>query len=743
MMVWLSMLLFASALQAGEIRGKVIDGLSGEPLARARVLILGSRQIAETAGEGSFIFQGLAEGQFVLRAETVGYRVEERSIQLGGDPVEIEFRLVPDNLTRRESLEVKADRFEVPQAADSAAWSLTGTELRNLSSVLMDDPLRAAQSLPGVVANNDYYSQFSVFGAAVSQVGIYLDGLLLHAPYHTMQGIRDSGSMSNLNGDMIEDLAVLPAAYPARYGDRAGAVLDVRGREGSRQKRTVRATAGMVHAGVQAESPFARGRGTWLAGVRQSYAQYITRRLTDDTTQAVGFFDAQGRVTYRAGQRHAFTIHGLGGKADYDRETSKQRPGLNTLVDGEFRSNLGRAAWDWSPASRTTIQTQGAWIDERFDNLNRDNLELGTGSYGEWVVQSGVSQAWEAGSILEAGFSARRIRGSGTLRQYNSPTVIRSQDSWNGKAWRQGFFVQNRWSRGPLSLTAGLRGDGMELGVPTVFSPTAGASLRFARGWSVQAGFGQYTQYPDISAITSASGGAWLLAERSSQFLLGIERRFGPSMRFRVEGYQRTERDRIARPGNEGRMVDGRVVLPQFAAPYYNSVRAYARGLNAVLQLRSASRLSGWLSYGYGVARARDGVLNVHYWSDDDQRHTAGAAMSYRLRPGSMVSGRWAYGSGQPIPGFFRQEASGAYFLAATRNDLRLPSYRRADVRWSQSWIRDRWKFTLYAEVVNLTNHRNIRLASVDSIDPRTGRVSLTFQRVFPIIPAAGIAFEF
>lgn len=742
-MVLLLVAFAAAAIQDGEVRGRVIDGSSGEPLARARVAALARRQVVETSASGGFVLRGLGTGPVVVSAETVGYRVEQRTIELGAGPVEVEFRLIPDNLTRRETLEVKADRFEVPQAADSAAWSLTGTELRNLSLVLMDDPLRAAQSLPGVVANNDYYSQFSVYGAAVAQVGVYLDGILLHAPFHTMQGIRDSGSMSVLNGEMIDELAVLPAAYPARYGDRAGAVLDVRGREGSRRKRAVRAMAGVVHAGAQAESPFAGGRGSWLAGIRRSYAQYITRRLTEDATQAVGFLDGQARVSYQPGERHRVTLHGLSGKAGYDRDTSRRLPGINTLVDGGFRSNLARAAWEWSPAARSNVTMQGAWIDERFDNLNRDKLQLGTGGYGEWVAQGEVSQAWGAGGVMEAGFSERRIRGGGAIRQYNSPAVIRFQDSWNGKTWRHGGYVQNRWTRGPLGLTAGWRADGMEHGGPAALTPTAGASLRIAQAWSVRAAFGQYVQYPDIAAIAATAGGPRLLAERSTQFLVSIERRLGLPARLRLEAYQRTERDRIARPGLDGRVAGGRVLLPQLAAPLSNSVRAYARGVVAVFQLRSANRLSGWLSYGYGAARARDGTLGVDYWSDDDQRHTAGAVMSYRLRPGSMVSGRWAFGSGQPIPGFFRRDANGAHYLSAERNELRLPAYRRADVRWSQSWIRDQWKFTLYAEVVNLANHRNLRLASVDSIDSRTGRVNLTLQRVFPIVPAAGIAVEF
>lgn len=736
-------LLLATAAQAGEIRGRALDALTGEPLARARIVLSEPRVVAVTAPDGGFSLGSLPAGTLALRAETVGYRVEQRTVELGDAPVELEFRLVPDNLTRRESVEVKGDRFETPQAGDASAWSLTGTELRNLSSVLMDDPMRAAQSLPGVVANNDYYSQFSVFGSAVSQVGVYLDGILLHAPFHTMQGIRDSGSMSVLNGDMIEDLAVFPASWPARYTDRAGAVMDARTRSGSNQKRTVRATAGMVHAGVQAESPFAGGRGSWLAGARQSYAQYMIRRLSDDTAQAVGFFDAQGKLSYRLRERHLFTLHGFAGSADYDRDMSQRRPGVNTLVDGGFRTNLARAAWDWAPRSSTTIQTQAAWIDERFDNLNRDTNPLGNGGYNEWVAQSGISQSWGGQNVLEAGYNARRIRGAGFVRQYNAPAMIRTQDAWGGNAWRQGAFAQNRWMRGPASVTVGFRADGMELGLPLAVSPTAGASLRIGRAWIVQGGVGQYVQYPEISALTSSAGGAWLIPERSTQYLIGLERRLGAGVRIRIEGYQRIERDRIARPSLDGRIVNGRIVLPQFAPAYFNSVRGYARGVQGVIQLRSASRLSGWLSYAYGVARARDGLLGVHYWSDEDQRHTASAVFSYRLWPGSMVSGRYAYGSGQPLVGFYRQDASGVYYLSSERNQLRLTSYRRADARWSQSWLRDRWKLTLYAEVVNLTNHRNLRLASVDTIDPRTGRVSLTIERVFPIVPAAGVAFEF
>ncbi len=42
---------------------------------------------------------------------------------------------------------------------------LAGNELRNLASVLADDPLRAVQSMPGVASNDDFRAQVSIRGA--------------------------------------------------------------------------------------------------------------------------------------------------------------------------------------------------------------------------------------------------------------------------------------------------------------------------------------------------------------------------------------------------------------------------------------------------------------------------------------------------------------------------------------------------------------------------------------------------
>ncbi len=115
---------------------------------------------------------------------------------------------------------------------------------------------------------------------------------------------------------------------------------------------------------------------------------------------------------------------------------------------------------------------------------------------------------------------------------------------------------------------------------------------------------------------------------------------------------------------------------------------------------------------------------------------------SYRLRPTVNLSARWSYGSGFPIRGFYAGSAA-QYRVTATRNDLRLPPYHRLDLRANKTYIRKGWQMTLYAEVVNLYHRRNLRFDDFRSVDARTGVARLGFDRMFPVLPSAGLAVEF
>ena len=111
------------------------------------------------------------------------------------------------------------------------------------------------------------------------------------------------------------------------------------------------------------------------------------------------------------------------------------------------------------------------------------------------------------------------------------------------------------------------------------------------------------------------------------------------------------------------------------------------------------------------------------------------------MKPTVNLSVHSSYGSGFPIPGFFRKEGT-LYYLTNIRNGLRMEPYLRTDVRVNKSWIKDKWKLTLYGELINVANRKNYIFDSFDGYNTKTTQVFMTMDTMFPILPSAGIVFE-
>jgi hypothetical protein len=160
------------------------------------------------------------------------------------------------------------------------------------------------------------------------------------------------------------------------------------------------------------------------------------------------------------------------------------------------------------------------------------------------------------------------------------------------------------------------------------------------------------------------------------------------------------------------------------------------------LQRRSANKLAGWVSYSYLRTKLTDSQTGLSFVADTEQQHLLNVYGSYRFTDTWNLSSVFRFGSGPPIPGFFRQ-AGTTFFLSDRRNEVRLPDYARWDVRVSKAFFFKRWKLTATAEVLNLLNRNNLRYAGFDFFDPGTGRVFGQLDRVLPILPSAGVVIEF
>jgi hypothetical protein len=215
----------------------------------------------------------------------------------------------------------------------------------------------------------------------------------------------------------------------------------------------------------------------------------------------------------------------------------------------------------------------------------------------------------------------------------------------------------------------------------------------------------------------------------------------------RAEFYNRADRDMLFQPYYDPRILNGQVFTPPPLPLYYNSLRGYSRGAEIFLQRSSANRFTGWVSYAYGHTMYTDSISFQRFPSDYDQRHTVSVYGGYRLRPTVNLSMHVGYGSGMPVPGYLRAvgtpgAAGTTYFLTSSRDQTRFAPYQRTDFRVNKAWMHAKWKLTLYGELINLTDRSNYVFESFNSFNSKTGQVSLTIDKTFPILPSAGTVVE-
>src|SRR5260221_11723759 len=394
--------------------------------------------------------------------------------------------------------------------------------------------------------------------------------------------------------------------------------------------------------------------------------------------------------------------------------------------------------------SRLLIASHVAWSREKGSVGNRDRVAISDQYYSDATARSDATFMWTKRSTLDFGGEFHRIRQDGLATQLvYAPELTTTVDRFRGAAHQSGGYVQESivYARG--RLTAGVRRDEHSLSATQVTTPYASVSfeprakIRLALDW------GRYAQFPELNESLSRFARDPLLPERATHYDAALEGRLNDRTRLRLEIYDRQDQDLLARPGLFPRALgDGTIGQAMPAASLLNSQHGYSRGVQLLFQRRTANGFTGWASYAYAHAMITDDVLRLSFPSDYDQRHTVNAYLSRRLRPTVNVSGHFTYGSGMPLPGFYRVD-QGHYTLTRALNGVRAPVYERTDVRLNKDYIHQKFNANLYAGILNLTNHTNRDFDSAGPYDPVTGATSPNFYSMFPILPSVGFLFAF
>lgn len=732
---------------AAAIRVLVVEARTGAPLPGVMVRLLPGNLEQQTDADGRVTLPAPKPGSYRLQVSLVSFAYLERTLVVeAGKPIDLTIPLAEGSGAVEEHVTVRGDEtFGAREPGAVSQSTIGGAEMRDLRGVAMDDPLRAVQALPGVASSNDFSAIFSVRGQAPRKTQMLLDGVPASAALmHTVDN-PEWGSGSLLNGEVLEGATLLRGAYPQRYGGGVGPQLQLRTRNGSTDRVRVQGlVSGSAASGI-VEGPIGRdGRGSWLAEARQSYIGLLVNALQSEEDKASGetgtfwFFDAMAKGNYALTPAHRLEAVALGGYFNLDFEENEPDP--FDMRKGTNRSTVQYVGLQSTFGPRLVLQQRGYVVTNRMTGSNQDREILATNSLQTFGYRADLTATLASAWSIDAGGSVDTTRQKFENLAVPVGQDVYQREHYDARANAQSAYAQVRW-QGPhaVSVSAGNRIDHASLSDSVTSSPWAQAEWALTPDTLVRGGIALAHEAPTIEQARGLYAGTALKSERVWTTDFSVERRLHGSTRVVGTVFTRRERDVIFRRDAEPRLVNGVEVPSSTTTRFENALRGSSHGYEIMLQRRTAGRVNGWVSYAYAKTEYRDPLRGETFRGDYDQPHTFNAHLTYRISHKQNIGVKYTYGSNFPVRGYYRagpilddDDKTPTYVVGGVRNETRLPLYSRVDLRYNRTFTYGRSRMTLFAEVMNLTNHANFGPTGVGAV-----------EKMFPLLPSAGLLWEF
>ncbi len=551
------LLLYSQSLlgqSAGTIRGKVVDVQTREPLAGAVIRLEKTSYGAVADANGNYVIADVPAGNYLIKVSLIGYEeLEEAHKVEAGKTLVLNFEL-REKAIQSEEVQVIADATRQAQEDPrTSVYKITPRQSKILAGGL-EDIMRSLQAIPGVLAQNDFSSQLFIRGSGPDQNLMVIDDIEVFNPY------RLYGTVSMFNPETVADVNLITGGFPAKYGDRLSAVLDVSNRNGSRDvgiQTQLDMNITDANLIVEGKSPF-QLKGSWIMSARRTYYDLIVGPIlrstgrVDNNTAFPSFTDFQTRFFFELNASNYLIFTGVYGRDAVNiltAQRSNQQPdSLN--VGNTTNNDLIGLAWHFRPNSRISNKLIASWYrnsgDSRFagsfiDRLNYNDAfldEVGEDSlinpatlasinlrsdsyfsFTKWTLRDELSARYnrhwlEMGAgvdvmetIFELLLEADEATAALLRAQQGNPrfsALPLNQRLGQSEIYvRSHVFVQDRWEAIPkrLYLQPGLRFDYYDVIQKAYLSPRFNFSFALNPLTTIRGAWGIYRQSPGFEKL--------------------------------------------------------------------------------------------------------------------------------------------------------------------------------------------------------------------------------------------------
>ncbi len=682
--------------QNATISGTITDAATGETLIGATVLDTRSGKGAVTNVYGHYSLT-VRRDSVNLKVSFVGYEPQFFNLKLDANR-ELNVKL-SSSLTLHEVV-ITAERTGDVRSAQMSANVMTVEKIKSVPVMFGEaDLIKALQLMPGVQSGSEGNSGMYVRGGGPDENLFLLDGVPLYNVTHM------GGFFSTFNTDAVKNVTLYKGSFPARFGGRLSAVLDVTQNNGNDKEIHGNLSVGLISAKFNLEGPIVKEKTTFSISARRTYAELLViptimwlNEVTSETEDEPGgaladnakfdagyyFYDINAKLTHKFSDKSRLygsfymgddKIHGkVHTVTALDEDINL---GFSTL----WGNLVGALRWNYELSPKIFMNLSAAYTQyknnivgsvEKLATPNDPNASTVTGDYNSGIREFALRSDFDFTPTPEHTVKF----GASATRHWFTPEVANaSVDYFDSVQMNQALqidssimsgtipanefvaYIEDDWAiTESVKLNYGLHLSAFHVQGETYGSiqPRLSGRVLITPDLSVKAGYARMTQYVHLLSTTSVTlpTDLWVpVTERiepmtSDQVAAGVSYSLSGIADFSIEAYYK-------RMNNLIEYKDGATFFGS-SENWENLVysgRGWSYGVEFLIQ-REFGDLTGWIGYTWSRAMRqfdREGqVINGGdpFPAKYDRRHDLSIVLSYKVSPTIDLSATWVFSTG-------------------------------------------------------------------------------------------------
>lgn len=755
------------------ISGFVKEEGTGELLIGASIYIP-SLEVGTATNAYGFYSITLESDTLQLIVSYIGFKAKAYEVNLSKN---INLDITIASNTTIGEVEIVATRTrKISETTRMSVIEIPIDQIKDIPALLGEkDVLKVIQLMPGVQSGSEGNSGLYVRGGGPDQNLIILDDATVYNAYHLF------GFFSLFNGDALKSVELTKGGFPARYGGRLSSVLDMKMKEGNKEKLTGEVGVGLLSSRLTLEGPLKKGKSSFLLSGRRTYIDALTRPfMPEDENVGYFFYDLNAKVNYDFGSKNKVYLSGY-----FGRDQAKA-----TFDSGDEEAKLfwgnvtGTARWNHLFNEQLFANTSFIISNYNFAVSNSSNFD---GDQFEFRTSSGIRD-YGLKTDFDYRPSPKHTIRLGLMSTYHifTPSAVVLKDEAIGtfednetkiRSLENGVYIEDDYVyNNLLKFNVGIRFSHFLNEDKNYFKAEPRISGRYliAENTSIKASFASMNQY--IHLLTQTGLGLptdlWVPAtkriapQQSNQFALGLAKDIPKyDLTLSLEGYYKKSDNIIAYKEGASFLAldafnldgDGNTEGISWE-DNITSGQGWSSGVEFLIQ-KKVGRFSGWVGYTLSFTEFQFDSLNFgeKFWARYDRRHDISVVGIYKLKENVeqqkriTLSATWVYGTGNAItlpesqyragPNSSNGNFGGQVSEFSAVNDFRMAPYHRLDFGAQFYKAKERgtriWEISFY----NLYNRQNPFFYYANTNNE--GKTVLNQVSLFPILPSVTYTFKF